>query len=305
MKGIDYDSLIDNSGRIFMALGYVHPPQRTRAQLIYVPTPDQEEKGYMKVIYDPAYPTVAVPSTYYYSQYGPDDRILAIPDEEVVRVYQPRLTLERRMKDLPDGIIDFIHLLIELAGIPLTSIGIFGSWLVGLEHENSDIDIVIFGRHNHQKYWRYLDDLVLAAHLSPLSSDSIQKRAQEFCHRLKLPLSNVLDVLNQRRTKYAAGKTPVSISFSLEADEAPSIDVGRPKESINLLGVVTDDSGAPFTPRIYQVASANITYIVIAYPYFFKEVASTGEKVHVHGTLREDDVITVENPGEFILPSED
>lgn len=303
MKGNDYDYLVDTEGRIFIVVGHSHPHLRTRVRLVYIPAISKEGKSYNKVIYNPTYPDVYVPITYYYSQYDKDDKYLAIPDVNVVKVYEPRRGLRCRIQDMPREIVQFIKLLTDIADIPQESIGIFGSWLVGLEHYNSDVDLVIYGRKNYLKFNKYLDKLIIAADLSPISNISIRDRAQEFTNLLQLPLSDVLNVLQKRRTKYAAGNTPVSISFSHESDDIQALSIGYPQKSINILAAVIDDSEASFTPRTYRVKSEKDIYTIVANHYFFKEVASLGDHVIVRGTLREGNIITIDNRGEFILPS--
>ncbi|MHA1775305.1 MAG: hypothetical protein DRO88_05070 [Promethearchaeia archaeon] len=85
---------------------------------------------------------------------------------------------------LQDG-RDFIQVLCDLTGLSLDSFGITGSCLVGLENQNSDLDLIIYGFSAGQKVRKALFDIIsqsikkFAGHHNSKISEKIKKDSLE------------------------------------------------------------------------------------------------------------------------------
>src|SRR5208337_5581004 len=73
-----------------------------------------------------------------------------VPEQDAQRIYDPcfRLAeiLEKGAKDpLEENSLAFAHLLKDGAGVPMSSLGVSGSVLVGLHRPGSDVDLTVYG----------------------------------------------------------------------------------------------------------------------------------------------------------------
>jgi len=97
-----------------------------------------------------------------------DEVVQGVPLEDVARVYSPRARAVEMAKSR-DGLtplerdaLDLVEVLRGEAGVPLSSLGVSGSILVGLAVGSSDIDLVVYGRRScmavHEALERLLEE---------------------------------------------------------------------------------------------------------------------------------------------------
>jgi len=163
-------------GLIFDVKGLVHPPDRVIAFVRYY----LNERGnrlrsdgrrYSKLYdlkerYDflrSNYPA------YVYFDYVFGMELQAVPHDRINIVYEPRQQLRKLLSKragsqeigkLKEYAIDLAKIISKEANIPISSIGISGSILVGLETEDSDLDLVIYGEKECRKAYEALHQLL-------------------------------------------------------------------------------------------------------------------------------------------------
>ena len=100
----------------------------------------------------------------------------AIPKEDVKRILSPKERLkeivneENNLNELEEKCRK-LALILEEYGVPIKSMGVSGSLLLKLNNKNSDIDFVIYGKHNHKKGREALKLAYEDNKLKPLSNN--------------------------------------------------------------------------------------------------------------------------------------
>lgn len=150
------DFVESTEGLIFDVKGLVHPPDRVIAFIRYIPNSrgDRERRGvrYRK-IYELSERYNFLRKNYphylcYNDVFG--ECLNEVPLRDVVYHYKPQqktlqLLSNSNLDSVEKQTLAFIRLLNELTHIPLSSIGVSGSVLVGLHTKNSDIDLIVYG----------------------------------------------------------------------------------------------------------------------------------------------------------------
>jgi len=292
-----YDALIDDTACIFLVLGYNHWPANVRARCIYIP----EEERYRKVAYAQEEAARHLPASYRYYDTESLDTVLTVPTAHVVRTIHSRNALAQGVEYLPQEARSFLDRLLKITGIDVESVGLFGSWQVGLAHGGSDVDFVIYGQQNLERFLAQVDR-------SPYlrSYRSTQKKrldwARAYSRILGLPVGDIVRICQRTRTNFVIGNMGIDLHFSWLSREAPELTIGRPRKTFAGTCTVTGTNQSLFMPRVYQVETAMGLHTVVTYEHFYMGIADPGERVRLRGTLRENGIITIAKPGEYILP---
>jgi predicted nucleotidyltransferase len=140
------DFFITKEGWIFSVSDYFHPAEGIRSILRYVPDQNgeriskEDQKSYHKLDFNDSF------------QYLKENHrewifeVCLVPRDEIVRILKPNdavLDILSKKRSLPEA-FELIHRFKE-AAIPVSSMGISGSVLPGLDNESSDIDFVVYG----------------------------------------------------------------------------------------------------------------------------------------------------------------
>ncbi len=141
---------------VFTVKGHVHPPHRTVAYLRYLPDPsgDRVRGGtrFRRVYGFRDQEALLRPHGDLYLAYDAElaATVQSVPWERVSRVHDPRLRLEGllrhgRADHLERATLGLLTTIARAAQVPLSCLGVTGSILVGLHHDSSDIDVVVYG----------------------------------------------------------------------------------------------------------------------------------------------------------------
>ncbi|MCS7142372.1 MAG: hypothetical protein NZ920_01060 [Aigarchaeota archaeon] len=157
----DYDCFETVEGYIFSTLGDVHPPDRYWSILKYVPGEGPWRRGtttYRRVL--KKYTVIEYLNSieflkssnpsYVYRDATVDAEIIAPPGERITRVYRARDAMEEilngeRLGRLESMVRHLCGLLSDLSGVDERSFGVTGSILMRMYHDDSDIDLLIYG----------------------------------------------------------------------------------------------------------------------------------------------------------------
>ena len=159
-------------GLYFAVKGLEHPPDRWIAVLRYVPDPGARERIKNGTSYRRLYRfseqerwiDEVCPQYRAYDQvFGAT--LQSVPRKMVRRIYSPRLQFQELMQrkdrdSLEDDVVGFLSSLREKADVPLSSLGITGSVLIGLHTGRSDMDVAVFGEQNCREVSRALRNLL-------------------------------------------------------------------------------------------------------------------------------------------------
>jgi len=171
---IEGDFIESKSGHIFEIKGFHQPKDQTIAFIRYAPTikpssSEIERRNRLKrskcslEYYKKIYP---LNEKFQYIQENHPEYLFshpnyyfplqAVPNSEIKEHYQPNIFLQLLQKSedffptstiLKDA-LDLCHYLSENSGVSSEYIGITGSLLVGLQNEESDLDLIVYGYEN-------------------------------------------------------------------------------------------------------------------------------------------------------------
>jgi len=309
IKAREGDLVETVEGLIFDVKGLVHPPDRIVAYLRYVEDPGGDrkrgDKTYVKVyslnkreeILRRRYPQYLC----YDLIFG--DYMQEVPNRCVSRIYKPsKKALELIKKECLDRVekdaVEFIQLLQDLADVKFEKMGVSGSILVGLHTENSDIDVIIYGRENCLSMHAALEQamkkrsgLILKYSLKDL------ERLYEF--RSKDTWMPFAEFIRMEQRKFMQGKfrgRDFFMRFLLDWDEVDEKYGDRayiPSGYARIKGRILDDSESIFTPCRYLIGDVKIlegTKVqtlkeIVSFRGRFCEQAKKGEMVVAQGKV--------------------
>ncbi|MCL7402480.1 MAG: nucleotidyltransferase domain-containing protein [Thaumarchaeota archaeon] len=310
----DHDFLEDSDGWMFCVVGDVHPPEGFFAYPKYTPGPGPWRRGvqsFRRTIEKYSMSELKKLLGYLKTsrpEYIRHDGVLDaemffLPSMKVLKHYSCVEGLKNIIgKDARDVLeqflVDFIYEISDSSGVSLEYLGVTGSILLGIHHEKSDIDLVVYGREN---YWKIID--ILEEKTSPRYHHSLRRFSTVY------PISWSDAEKLARRVKHK--RTYHGVDFSLygvrKIDEINEVygdyiyrKVGIAKAELE----VVDSSNSCFTPSIYLVEgyaeiSGNrypvekLTCYDLTYTALFHE----GDRLQVYGKLEE--VIDRRNSNKF------
>jgi predicted nucleotidyltransferase len=320
----DRDAIVTSEGIIFRVYGYNHPPNAYVCDPEYAPDSvykttipravRKASKGkevYYKFYFDQGLRFVKKNYPKYTIQYEPlQTRLVGVKQEHIKEVRRPQQRFQYLMANPPkDMLIESLQTLFATlkarTTLPKNHFGVFGSLLHGFHHPAySDLDLVVYGRKNHEKLQKLLQQLYEEKN-SILKNEFADEKAIEGKHwrfRNYTPKEYVWH--QQRKLIYALFKsrsTKRTIKTELEPvrgwdeiDNEYDAEQRITREGwIKAQARITADEDAPFMPSIYPIELLKTTRStkpdnirrILSYVEEFRMQAKKDEKVIVEGTL--------------------
>jgi HAD superfamily hydrolase (TIGR01509 family) len=235
-------------------------------------------------------------------------RLHGVPVDRIARHYRPRQrAAELAVMAAPDSIeakAQRCLAIFQAGGIPLTTIGITGSLLIGAQHPASDLDFVIYDRDAFHRARDVVRDAIVARDLAELAADDWREAYDR--RGCDLGFDDYLWHERRKLNKGLCDGTKFDITLVADAAESPSAPV-RKLGCLSLTAEVTDASQAFDFPARYRLAHPEIGE-VLSFSHTYAGQALAGEWVEMSGQLEQTDdgvrrIIvgsTREAPGEFI-----
>ncbi len=296
-------------GLIFTVKGLVHPPHRLIAYLRFMPDPEGDRRrgsiAYRRVYRFEEQREILQGRFPIYIAYDPIFGFEAqgVPGQYTQRIYDPcfRLAeiLEKGAKDpLEENSLAFANLLKDAAGIPMSSLGVSGSVLVGLHRPGSDVDLAVYGDRESRAAHGALGRILDSGRGPVRRLDRAELTALHASHRTDTPLAfSDFIRLQSRKTNegYFAG-IPYFIRFikgKREGEQRYGDTSYEPLGKASIRFRVTDDADAIFTPCRYSVE--DVLFLdrageadlreVVSFRGRFSDQARTGEPATARGSL--------------------
>lgn len=280
----DYISV--NDKLFFAVVSEYQEDDRALCWLRYV----KDENGMQKLATEQAGQLInaSYPEFIFHSDYADSD-LHGIPLESIDKIHRPDQTVVRLLSiTSPDNIqkdaVNIIKLLLD-AGIKQETMGITGSLMLNTHNEQSDIDMIIYGRERFFKVRELIQKFLKTGELKSLDEsfwqDAYQRRdcALSFdeyqSHELK------------KFNKCISGKTKVDISMIPEIYErvhenGPYKKTGRDR----IVSVVDEDTYAYDFPARYFIEHDTINEVV-SYTATYTGQARKGETIEAAGYLEQ------------------
>lgn len=228
------------------------------------------------------------PEYIFHSAYA-DITLHGIPLEDIQKVYRPDQTVVNLLNMAsPDAIqqdaINIINLFIE-AEIKPETIGVTGSLMLNTHNQNSDIDMIIYGRDLFFKVRNLIQNHIKSGELKLLDEsfwqDAYQRRA------CALSYDEYKRHELRKLNKCISGNTKVDISMVPEnyervPENGPYKKIGKE----TLMSVVIDDAYAYDFPSRYLIEHVTINEVV-SYTATYTGQAKKGEKIEASGFIEQ------------------
>ncbi len=302
-------ALETQDGLIFTVKGLIHPPQAVVAYLRYVPDAQgqRERHGvrYRRVYH--FHEQVHILETRFpdYLFFDPvfGQQLQGVPRAHLRRIYDPRRQLaELRQRGPADAAeeaaLHFCELLSREAGVPLSSLGVSGSVLLGLHTPASDLDVVVYGsgpaRQVHRALRKLLSDP--GSEVTPLDEAGLQALHSAHAADTGVPLADFIRLQQRKVNEGRYRGREYFIRFVKDAAEVGEEYGDRrytPLGPACIQARVLGDEEALLTPCCYQVgevrflAGAPVSDLqeVTSYRGRFADQARIGEQVIAKGEL--------------------
>ena len=287
-KAREGDFLETREGLIFDVKGLVHPPRKIIAYLRYFEDPlgtrRRGGKKYSKVyslsdrerILREKFP----PYLFYDPVFG--ENMQGVPHTQVSKLYQPAekvscLLSKDDLDPLESLAVEFVEIVHDAASVRFSKLGISGSILVDLHTEDSDIDIIVYGRENCIRAYEALGTL-MQEKCSPVSAYSTEDLKALYAFRSKDTWMPLEDFIKVERRKSSQGKfkgKDFFVRFILDWDEVNEKYGDRLYSRAGYTRIkakIEDDSESMFTPCRYALSDVEVLSGTAASP--IKEIVS-------------------------------
>ncbi len=280
----DYISV--NNELFFAVVSEYQEDDRALTWLRYV----KDENGMQKLNTEQAGQLIreSYPEFLFHSQYA-DIGLHGVPLDSIEKVHRPDQTVVRLLETVsPDNkqqdAVKIINLFLD-AGIQQEYIGITGSLMLGIHNEQSDIDMIVYGRERFFEVRKLIQQFLKTGELQSLDKsfwlDAYQRR--DCALNFDEYKSHELRKFN----KCISGKTKIDVSMIPEIYErvqenGPYKKIGQDK----ILSVVTEDTYAYDFPARYLIEHDTINEVV-SYTATYMGQARKGEKIEAAGYIEQ------------------
>ncbi len=316
---------------IFEVKGVVHPLGRTIAYPRYVP----DSAGERQTVGGRRYTKLAATSErleylrlnapwYLWRDPFRNREMVTVADEQIAYILDPVETLHhmcqlgKNLTDLQRATLDLVKEIVKSAHVPIMSLGITGSQLVGLANENSDIDLVVYGDKWAKRVYSYLKrERENILRLRKYNEQELRKHVMfrwkeldQFHHILQdLEAKKIFQgVFGGYDFFIRAVKNPQEVKTIYESE------IVTCRREASIICDVIDDRNALFTPCEYLVYCEEDPELtrLISYRGRFCEHVQCSETVAARGQLetvlidatgeRYRQLVLGESPQDYLIP---
>lgn len=218
----------------------------------------------------------------------------SVPISSIAEIYKPIERLEKIMthpeSSLEKKVANFVKALSSTSGVSLSSFGISGSLLIGLEMEDSDIDLNVYGELEGRRVYDALKKIRdEETWVFAYNEDSIEQILFSRWGDTGLDLEPFRTIECEKVLHGLVGDVDYFIRLLVDEYESNS----EPICKVNISATVVNTSLAIYTPCIYGVKEVLIEdeppdHIITelkSYRGKFTEQVKIGEKIKARGTL--------------------
>jgi 2-amino-4-hydroxy-6-hydroxymethyldihydropteridine diphosphokinase len=295
----------------FAVKGLEHPADRIIAVLRYAPDPgngarSKNGKRYRRLYHleeQEEFLSSRYPEYFAYDSVF-QASLQSAPRSRIQRIYDPRLRLQELrytpgIHGIESDAVAFAQLLSESAEVPWFALGITGSLLIGLQTQDSDLDMVVQGTQYSVRIHRALQSLLddpSCAELKRLDAEGLR---EIYLQRNADTPMKFDEFVSLEEIKVQQGRfrgRPYFIRFLKDGNQSGETYGDRhytPLGRLKVRALVADDRDAIFTPCRYLLSDVKILEgpsvsdlkELTSFRGRFCEQAQTGSVVQATGTL--------------------
>jgi predicted nucleotidyltransferase len=234
---------------------------------------------------------------------------VAIPESEVIR----KVSIFEKFDQLTEQIDERISLvlkMIHLANIPSSKVGVGGSRALGMEHESSDIDLLIFGEEYVAPCLKVLEDLTQQSRVTLTDNAVANEVIRKYCSVYNLQeekyRARLLRILNSDLMRLYINQKKVSVIFvydNLEMHKIPETIYLPAAQNIELSGVVISSTSSLLYPRKFLIKTdQDIYYTLWSHHWPHRDFALRGMKVKAFAGVTGPNMVAITSPEHWLLP---
>lgn len=314
MNPIEGFFIQSDEGLIFDVKGLSHPSERIISFVRYIPEKfiDKNENeirnGYLKIYNLNSRFAFLQENFPHYIFKDPRGRgmLQGVRNNQITLIYDPRKRLQEMQNSneldaLEQLTLNFITILRNYTKMDQSAFGITGSLLVKLHTENSDIDIVIYGRKNGNKIYKMLPLIFdRIAEISKYTKEDLKDLWENRGQTNQIEFESFFEL---ERGKLLQGKycdkdfyirlVPYPDEFGEDYLNTTITYLGE----IEIIGSILENKEAIFTPSIYQlkdvkiIKSTSMSFIKPARIFSVRgrycELVGKNTEVHIQGKLEQ------------------
>ncbi|MFW9941083.1 MAG: nucleotidyltransferase domain-containing protein [Candidatus Thorarchaeota archaeon] len=325
-KGIEGDYIETKEDNLFFDVkGLLHPNDRRVCFLRFYPHPegDRIKKGVrFKKVYDLEERYSLLKSKYpkylFYSEQL-DLEVQGVKNQKIKKLYTPidfakSLEKKDKLSNAEQYSKNLYELFIDKGGISRDSIGITGSSMIGLNKEDSDIDIIIYGTKNSYKFQEKLK--ILLKESSNFRMYNMDEYISHYNWRVGGSDISFEDFMKFEQRKLHQGKF-YGYDYFIRYIKSPKDWEGNFYDfkftnwgRIKIKALITDSKDSIFTPCSYKIGNIKVLEKnLVSNDFNFKDIleinsfrarfceqAKEGEFVTVEGKLEK---VNYKNKSEY------
>lgn len=252
-----------------------------RSILRYVPDENGERelngKRYRKYDFGPAFE--------FMRKYRPEwvQDVHVVPESEVKTVFRPHNIIPKLINF--DSRVREIVKVLDMSGVPRTSMGVTGSMLLGLQNESSDIDFVVYG-----PLWFRARDIITVATKQEGSIEELDEEMWQRIYRKRIPDISFDEFMLHESRKGNRGMIEGTYFDLLFVRDWNQINEpllrGKDTVKMKIEAEVTNADFAFDSPAYYKIRHSEIDH-VISYTHTYAGQALPTEIIEVSGIVEE------------------
>ncbi|MEM4298344.1 MAG: hypothetical protein QW815_08260 [Nitrososphaerota archaeon] len=299
----DHDYFETTDGWIFLVLGDIHPAGRVWSLLKYVPGNGMWGEGDKKFVRVIRQYTVSEllkiinfleesQPSYVYQDPTVSAKVIAPPTSRITKVYSSKKRLIELMSRptnnrLESLLVSLVERISGVSGVPTDCFGVTGSILPGIHHQDSDIDLVVYGAEN---VWRVLEafkELQREGEVALLGDSDPEKWVIRAASRYPIPAHD----LRKLATNVINKGIYSGVHFSIHGvREEPAHRYGEvvysPLGMAKVRARVVDARESLFTPAVYFVEDGDGSIDrIVCYDMMLAGVLRESDSVEAYGKL--------------------
>jgi len=214
----------------------------------------------------------------------------SVPISKIARYYEPRERLNDILSnpvfEVERVLADFVNALSEKSGAPTGSFGVSGSLLIGLQTEDSDIDINVYGQDEARRVYDSLVELRETLDwVRPLEGELFDAVLESRWGDTGLSLGLFSGIESSKVLHGIVQGREYFVRLLIPDDDS----VSDPIEWVTIRAMITDASKSIFNPCTYGVTQVSGSKSQVSelksYRGKFTEQAQEGDMVEARGTL--------------------
>ena len=199
---------------------------------------------------------------------------------------------------------------------PQAQFGLFGSWALGMNTPDSDIDLVVYNGKTFEQFFQDLQsqEVQQALNILPSSEEQLQEYSVRYANQFRISISEA-EYLAKLRTRFIVelengSNLKIGFSSTFTPDDYGNFETilgAKKMGKIETEGIAVETAHSASMPREYTIEIEGKQTKVIAIQWTLRRLVQQGDRVKIKGTLRTKngrEFISLDEDGDILLRKE-